>query len=121
MSTKFPQVNITFDEEKDNSTRLTIEPLERGYGSTVGNALRRVLLGSIPGFAVTRVHIAGVQFEYDTIDGVREDVLAILLNLKALSVRLGDGQDEVELTLKAKGKGAVKASQIGGTKQCHDH
>jgi DNA-directed RNA polymerase alpha subunit len=71
-----------------NHARVTMEPFERGYGHTLGNALRRVLLSSMPGHAPTEVQIAGVVHEYSTLDGVREDVVDILLNLKGVVFRL---------------------------------
>ncbi len=91
--------------------RITMEPLERGFGHTLGNALRRILLSSIPGCAVTEVEIEGVLHEYTTIEGVQEDVLDILLNLKNLSVRM-EGRDEATLVLKKKGFGPVYARDI---------
>jgi DNA-directed RNA polymerase subunit alpha len=95
-----------------SAARITIEPLDRGYGHTLGNALRRVLLSSMPGCAVTEVEIEGVLHEYTTIEGVQEDVTQILLNLKGLGIRLLGGS-EAELTLSAKGPGVVTASSIG--------
>lgn len=97
--------------ESTNHSRIVIEPLERGYGHSLGNALRRVLLSSIPGYAVTDVKIQGVQHEYTTIDGVQEDVIDILLNLKQLAVVL-HGKDDVELTLAKSGAGVVTAADI---------
>ncbi len=98
---------------KDNA-RIVIEPLERGFGHTLGNALRRVLLSSIPGCAVTSATIAGVEHEYSSIDGVREDVLDILLNLKNLAIKLYEG-DETTLTINRKGPGLVTAGDIRTT------
>lgn len=94
-----------------NSARIVIEPLERGFGHTLGNALRRVLLSSIPGCAVTEVTIDGVVHEYSTIDGVREDVIDILLNLKNLAIRIHEG-NEVTLRLSRNGPGPVTAADI---------
>lgn len=94
-----------------NSARIIVEPLERGFGHTLGNALRRVLMSSIPGCAVTSVSIDGVLHEYSTIDGVREDVIDILLNLKHLAVRLHEG-NELVLRVNKVGEGPVKASDI---------
>jgi len=91
--------------------RVTMEPFERGYGHTLGNALRRVLLSSMPGFAPTEVQIAGVVHEYSTLDGVREDVVDLLLNLKGVVFRLHNRQ-EVIVTLKKKGEGTVTAADI---------
>lgn len=94
-----------------NHSRIVIEPLERGFGHSLGNALRRVLLSSISGCAVTDVEIDGVLHEYTTIEGVQEDVIDILLNLKKLAVVVHD-KDEVVLTLSKTGIGAVAAADI---------
>jgi DNA-directed RNA polymerase subunit alpha len=94
-----------------NHSRIVIEPLERGFGHSLGNALRRVLLSTIPGCAVTDVEIEGVLHEYTTIEGVQEDVIDILLNLKKLAVIL-HSKDEVELTLSKNGAGSVTAGDI---------
>lgn len=91
--------------------RVVLEPLERGFGYTLGNALRRILLSSIPGVAVTEAEIEGVVHEYTTIEGVHEDVLEILLNLKGLSVML-HGRDEAILSIKKTGAGAITAADI---------
>jgi DNA-directed RNA polymerase subunit alpha len=91
--------------------RVNLEPLERGYGHTLGNALRRILLSSIPGAAVTEVEIEGVLHEYTTIEGVQEDVIDVLLNLKNLALRM-HARDEAELTLRKSGTGAVTAADI---------
>src|SRR5512132_2773481 len=91
--------------------RLTMEPFERGYGHTLGNALRRTLLSSMPGFAATEVTIAGVLHEYSSIDGVQEDVVNILLNLKGVVFKLHN-RDEVTLSLRKDGEGPVTAADI---------
>ncbi|MCB1632312.1 MAG: DNA-directed RNA polymerase subunit alpha [Pseudomonadales bacterium] len=91
--------------------RVTLEPLERGFGHTLGNALRRILLSSMPGCAVTEVEIEGVLHEYSTIEGVQEDVIDILLNLKGLAVVM-HGRDHTTLTLNGKGPGVVTAGDI---------
>ncbi|GAA5218818.1 DNA-directed RNA polymerase subunit alpha [Corallincola platygyrae] len=91
--------------------KVTLEPLERGFGHTLGNALRRILLSSMPGCAVTEVEIDGVQHEYSSKEGVQEDIIEILLNLKQLAVRL-DGKDEAVLTLSKSGAGPVTAGDI---------
>ena len=91
--------------------RVTLEPLERGFGHTLGNALRRILLSSMPGFAVTEVEIEGVLHEYSTIEGVQEDVIDILLNLKGLAVVM-HGREQTTLTLNKKGPGIVTAADI---------
>ena len=91
--------------------KVTMEPFERGYGHTLGNALRRVLLSSMTGYAPTEVSIAGVVHEYSTIEGVQEDVVDILLNLKGVVLKLHN-RDEVTLALKKSGAGAVTAKDI---------
>ena len=101
------------DIEQISSTRakVTLEPLERGFGHTLGNALRRILLSSMPGCAVTEVEIDGVLHEYSSKEGVQEDVLEILLNLKGLAIKL-EGKDEALLTLTKSGTGPVLAGDI---------
>ena len=91
--------------------KATLEPFERGYGHTLGNALRRVLLSSMVGYAPTEVTIAGVVHEYSSIDGVQEDVVHIMLNLKGVVFRLHN-RDEVTLVLRKEGEGAVTAGDI---------
>lgn len=91
--------------------KATLEPFERGYGHTLGNALRRVLLGSMVGYAPTEVTIAGVLHEYSAIDGVQEDVVHIMLNLKGVVFRLHN-RDEVTLVLRKEGEGPVTAGDI---------
>ena len=94
-----------------NRAKVTLEPFERGYGHTLGNALRRVLLSSMVGYAPTEVTIAGVLHEYSTVDGVQEDVVHIMLNLKGVVFRLHN-RDEVTLVLRKEGEGPVKAGDI---------
>ena len=96
--------------------KVVMEPFERGYGHTLGNALRRILLSSMPGFAPTEVKIAGVLHEYSTIEGVQEDVVDILLNLKGLVMKLHN-RNEVTLKLKKSAAGAVTGADI---EQTHD-
>ncbi|MGC1951805.1 MAG: DNA-directed RNA polymerase subunit alpha [Gammaproteobacteria bacterium] len=93
------------------TSKVTIEPLDRGFGHTLGNALRRVLLSSLPGAAVVEVEIDSVLHEYTTIEGVQEDVTEILLNLKGLAIRM-HAREEATLTLEKKGPGAVLAGDI---------
>src|SRR5881397_971917 len=97
-----------------NHAKVVMEPFERGYGHTLGNALRRVLLSSMPGFAATEVQIAGVLHEYSTIEGVQEDVVDILLNLKGVVLKLHNREDAL-LNLKKKGEGPVTAGDIEAT------
>ncbi len=103
--------NIQVTDLGANTSKIVLEPLERGFGHTLGNALRRILLSSIPGEAVTQVNINGVVHEYTTIEGVQEDVIDIMLNLKDLTVRL-NAKDHVDLTLRKKGPGIVTAADI---------
>ncbi|MCU7905631.1 MAG: DNA-directed RNA polymerase subunit alpha [Candidatus Thiodiazotropha sp. (ex Epidulcina cf. delphinae)] len=91
--------------------KVTLEPLERGFGHTLGNALRRILLSSMPGSAITEVEIADVLHEYTTMEGVQEDVLDVLLNLKQVAIVM-HARDEATLTLQKKGPGQVYASDI---------
>jgi DNA-directed RNA polymerase subunit alpha len=91
--------------------RVTLEPLERGFGHTLGNALRRILLSSMPGTAIVNVEIEGVLHEYSTIEGVQEDVIDILLNLKKVALRMHN-REEATLTLGKKGPGPVTAGDI---------
>lgn len=92
-------------------SKVSLEPMERGFGHTLGNALRRILLSSMPGSAVVEVEIEGVLHEYTTIEGVQEDVLDILLNLKELAIVM-HARSEATLTLSKKGPGPVLASDI---------
>jgi DNA-directed RNA polymerase subunit alpha len=94
-----------------HKAKVTLEPFERGYGHTLGNALRRVLLSSMVGYAPTEVTIAGVLHEYSTVDGVTEDVVNIMLNLKGVVFRLHN-RDEVTLVLRKEGEGPVTAGDI---------
>jgi DNA-directed RNA polymerase subunit alpha len=94
-----------------NHAKVVMEPFERGYGHTLGNALRRVLLSSMPGFAATEVQITGVLHEYSTIEGVQEDVVDILLNMKGVVLKLHQGEEAL-LSLKKKGEGPVTAGDI---------
>ena len=94
--------------------RVVMEPFERGYGHTLGNALRRILLSSMPGYAPTEVSIEGVLHEYSTLDGVREDVVDLLLNLKGVVLKLHN-RSEAMLTLAKKGEGVVTAADIETT------
>ena len=103
--------SITVEQISLNRAKVALEPFERGYGHTLGNALRRVLLSSMPGYAATEVTIAGVLHEYSSIDGVQEDVVNILLNLKGVVFKLHN-RDEVTLSLRKDVEGVVVASDI---------
>jgi DNA-directed RNA polymerase subunit alpha len=105
--------SISVQELGNNNSRVTLEPLERGYGHTLGNALRRILLSSMPGCAVVEAQIDGVLHEYTAIEGVQEDVIEILLNLKGIALKLNtEERDEVELLLEKQGPGPVTAGDI---------
>ncbi len=103
--------HIDVTELASTRAKVVLEPLERGFGHTLGNALRRILLSSMPGCAVTHVEIDGVQHEYSAIEGVQEDVIEILLNLKNLAVIM-HGKEQTVLTLSKQGPGVVTASDI---------
>src|SRR5690606_10791737 len=100
-----------------NRARVTVEPFERGFGHTLGNALRRVLLSSMPGCAIVEAEIEGVLHEYTSIEGVQEDVVDILLNLKQVAIKM-HAREEAERTPAKKGPGPVTAGDIEAD---HDH
>ena len=102
---------IQVEQLSANRAKVVLEPFERGYGHTLGNALRRVLLSSMPGYAPTEVTIAGVLHEYSSIDGVHEDVVNVLLNLKGVVFKLHN-RDEVTLSLRKDTEGVVCAGDI---------
>ena len=104
-----PQIETGSDAQR--KARLVAEPLERGFGVTLGNALRRVLLSSLQGAAVTAIQIDGVVHEFSSLEGVREDVVDIVLNIKQLALRM-HAEGPKRMTLKATGPGAVTAGQI---------
>lgn len=108
---EFEKPNITkIDENKDYGV-FVVEPLERGYGTTLGNSLRRVLLASLPGATVTSINIEGVLHEFDTVPGVREDVMQIILNVKGIAVK-SYVQDEKIIELDVEGPAEVTAGDI---------
>ena len=102
---------INVEEFEPTHARVVLEPLERGFGHTLGNALRRILLSSMPGCAITEVEIDGVLHEYSSVEGLSEDVIEILLNLKGVAIVMHE-KDEVVLTLAKKGPGVVTAGDI---------
>jgi DNA-directed RNA polymerase subunit alpha len=112
MTTDFQVPRITAEKADDRRGTFTIEPLDKGFGYTFGNSLRRVLLSSLGGAAVTSVRIEGVAHEFSSVPGVKEDVTDIVLNLKDLVVRMHTDADEVEAPLVATGPGEVKAKDI---------
>ena len=113
MAKKVLELNVDFKEESksgDNGS-FSLQPLERGYGTTIGNAMRRVLMTSIPGAAITHVKIEGVQHEFSTIDGVKDDVADIIMNLKKIRFKLMDNEPD-KVTLSLKGKKSFTAKDI---------
>jgi DNA-directed RNA polymerase subunit alpha len=109
---EFQVPRITREEVDEHRGRFVIEPLDRGFGYTFGNSLRRVLLSSLEGAAVTSVKIEGVAHEFTTLPGVREDVIDIILNLKGLTCRLHGESPEIEVRLEKRGPGRVTAADI---------
>ena len=105
--------NVSVKPDSATRARIVIEPFERGFGHTLGNALRRVLLSSMPGAAIVEAEIEGVLHEYTSIEGVQEDVVEILLNLKDVAIRMHT-RDRAQLTLAKKGPGPVTAGDIAG-------
>lgn len=103
--------NVVVQEEKENYAKFEIEPLNEGFGHTIGNSLRRVLLSSLEGAAITSVKIDGVSHQFSTIEGISEDIIEILLNIKKVRVKVFSDKP-IKLVLKASGKKAVKASNI---------
>lgn len=103
--------DIKVEEVSANHARIVLEPFERGFGHTLGNALRRILLSSMPGCAVVEAEIEGVEHEYSAIEGIQEDVIEILLNLKDVSIKM-HGRDDAELALNKQGPGVVTAGDI---------
>ena len=102
---------INVDTVNETTAKVTLEPLERGFGHTLGNALRRILLSSLSGAAVVEAELEGVDHEYSTLEGLQEDVLDLLLNLKSLAIILHD-QNEAYLTLDKRGAGVVTAADL---------
>ena len=108
--------NIDVTSYDSTHAKVVLEPLERGFGHTLGNALRRILLSSMTGCAIVEVEIDGVEHEYSTIEGIQEDVMEILLNLKGVAVVM-EGRDETTVSLNAQGPGVVTAGDI----ECDSH
>ena len=108
---EFEKPNITQIDENKDYGKFVIEPLERGYGTTLGNSLRRVLLASLPGAAVTSINIEGVLHEFDTVPGVREDVMQIILNIKGIAVK-SYVEDEKIIELDVEGPAEITAGDI---------
>ncbi|PWF99956.1 DNA-directed RNA polymerase subunit alpha [Levilactobacillus bambusae] len=110
---EFEKPNVHKIDESENYGKIVVEPLERGYGTTLGNSLRRVLLSSLPGAAITSLQIDGVLHEFSTIEGVVEDVTQIILNVKKIALKLsGDDDEEANLEINVKGPAQVTANDI---------
>src|SRR3989344_8383821 len=107
-----PTFKVKEEKVSQNHSICTIEPLDPGYGHTLGNALRRVLLTSIPGAAVTSVNISGVKHKFSTITGVKESVVDLLLNIKGLNFRLLSSTDKGKVSLSVKGPKRITASDF---------
>ncbi|MCT2871889.1 DNA-directed RNA polymerase subunit alpha [Limosilactobacillus fermentum] len=110
---EFEKPNIHKVEETDNYGKFVVEPLERGYGTTLGNSLRRVMMASLPGAAITSIQIDGVLHEFSTVQGVTEDVTQIILNLKQVALKI-DSEDAKDLEIDVKGPAEVTAADIQG-------
>lgn len=110
---EFEKPNIHKVEETDNYGKFVVEPLERGYGTTLGNSLRRVMLASLPGAAITSIQIDGVLHEFSTVQGVTEDVTQIILNLKQVALKI-DSEDAKDLEIDVKSPAEVTAADIQG-------
>jgi DNA-directed RNA polymerase subunit alpha len=108
---EFKRPHMAVEEIDENSARFVVEPLERGFGYTLGNSMRRILLSSLPGAAVTSLRVTGVEHEFTSIEGVREDLTDIILNVKSMVLKL-NGEPEATLRLEAKGPKEVTAGDI---------
>ena len=108
---EFEKPNIHKVDESNNYGKFVVEPLERGYGTTLGNSLRRILLASLPGAAITSIQIDGVLHEFSTVEGVTEDVTQIILNMKQISLKI-DSEEDKTLEIDVKGPAAVTAGDI---------
>ncbi|HCK46045.1 MAG TPA: DNA-directed RNA polymerase subunit alpha [Lachnospiraceae bacterium] len=110
---KEPNIKIADISEDKKYGRFVVEPLERGYGTTLGNSLRRIMLSSLPGTAVSHIRIDGVGHEFSAIPGVKEDVTEIIMNIKSLAIKNNSETDEVKTAyIEASGEGVVRASDI---------
>lgn len=106
-----PNIEITELSEDGSYGKFVVEPLERGFGTTMGNSLRRVLLSSLPGTAVSSIKVDGALHEFTTLTGVKEDLVEIVLNLKGLNLQM-EGDEPKTLVINAQGEGVVKAGDI---------
>ncbi len=107
-----PKFKVVEENAQENYTKFVFEPLEPGFGNTLGVALRRVLLAGIEGAAVTSVKINGVKHMFSTLPGLKEDIIELILNIKMLRVKMADSKKEAKLTLEVTGPGAITAAKI---------
>ena len=108
-----PRIEITEISDDKRFGRFVVEPLERGYGTTLGNSLRRIMLSSLPGAAISQVKIDGVLHEFTTIPGVKEDVTEIVMNIKSLAIKNNSEGNEAKIArIEFEGEGIVRASDI---------
>ena len=108
-----PRISIAEISDDGTYGKFIVEPLERGYGTTLGNSLRRIMLSSLPGAAVSQVKIEGVLHEFSSIPGVKEDVTEIIMNLKSLAIRNNSETNEAKVAyIEFEGEGVVRASDI---------
>jgi len=108
-----PQISVTEISDDKKYGRFVVEPLERGYGITLGNSLRRIMLSSLPGTAVSQIKIDGVQHEFSTIPGVKEDVTEIVMNIKSLAIKnISETNEPKTAYIEYEGEGVVRASDI---------
>ena len=115
---KEPNIKIADISEDKKYGRFVVEPLERGYGTTLGNSLRRIMLSSLPGTAVSHIRIDGVGHEFSAIPGVKEDVTEIIMNIKSLAIKNNSETDEVKTAyIEASGEGVVRAASCKEDRQ----
>ena len=115
-----PKIEIAEISEDKKYGKFVVEPLERGYGITLGNSLRRIMLSSLPGAAVSQIKIDGVQHEFSTIPGVKEDVTDIIMNIKSLAIKNSSETDEPKTAyIEYEGEGIVHASDIQADQDIH--
>lgn len=108
---EMPKIEVVEISEDQTYGKFVVEPLERGYGTTLGNSLRRIMLSSLPGAAVTSVQIEGILHEFDNIEGIKEDITEIILNIKDLSIRV-HGNESKTLRIESEGEGVVTAGDV---------
>ena len=106
-----PNIECVETDDKRNYAKFICEPLERGYGMTIGNSLRRILLSSLPGAAITSIKLDGVLHEFSTVEGIVEDVPELIVNLKSVRLKVSDNDEKI-IRINHKGAGEIKAGDI---------